>query len=119
MKKLITSVAILCILGIFSFSANSQALYFYVKNNTGITLNSVHVSPAEQDQWGNDIYPYLFESGTEIKVTIPETYGETCMFDMRITDQAGTAVDFMNFDACKLYRLTLIDDTGNYTIENE
>ncbi|MBX7241394.1 MAG: hypothetical protein K1X92_06565 [Bacteroidia bacterium] len=119
MKTKFFSIAFLFSLMFLSTNVNAQELYFYVVNNTGLTLNAVHVSPAESEKWHDDTLPTLFEDGMEIKVTVPAEFGESCMFDMQITDLSGHGVIFPNFDACKLLRITLLDDQGHYTIENE
>jgi len=99
--------------------AFAQALYFNIINKTGETLNNIYVTPAETDNWGKDILPNdLFNDGTTVKVDIPETYGTTCMFDLKITDLNGDAVEFRNIDACKLLNLTLHWD-GTYEVEDE
>jgi DUF4097 and DUF4098 domain-containing protein YvlB len=104
--------------GLFLFStsnSSAQALTFQVTNNTGVTLVDVFVTPAETTNWGNDILPNdLFEDGSTITVTIPETYGETCMFDMKITDLADGNITFTGIDACKLIALQINGD-GTFT----
>jgi len=105
-------VAVISLLGIKN--SNAQALTFNVVNNTGVTLVDVFVTPAEQNNWGNDILPNnLFENGSTISVTIPADYGTTCMFDMKITDGAGGHITFTGIDACKLITLQINGD-GTY-----
>ena len=100
--------------GLSLFSAknsSAQALTYDVVNNTGVTLVDVYVTPSETSNWGNDILPNnLFEDGSTISVTIPADYGETCMFDMKITDLAGGHVTFSGIDACKLIKLQINGD---------
>ena len=92
-------------------NSSAQALTFDVVNNTGITLVDVFVTPAETDNWGSDILPNdLFEAGSTITVTIPDTYGETCMFDMKITDGEGGDITFTGIDACTLITLQINGD---------
>ena len=87
------------------------ALSYDVINNTGVTLIDVFVTAAETNHWGNDILPNdVFENGSTIRVTIPPDYGETCMFDMKITDAAGGHITFTNIDACKLVKLRINGD---------
>lgn len=101
-----------------SSTSYSQALEFYIANNTGVTLNNIYVTPAEQNSWGNDILPQdLFEDQATVKVSIPASYGSTCMFNIKITDLQGNAVVFYNVDACKLHTLTIHWD-GTYEIKN-
>ena len=116
MKKLLFGAAIFCALFLFSTSNTSaQALYFYVTNNTGVTLNNVYVTPAETNNWGSDILPNdLFENASSIRVDIPADYGSTCKFDMKITDLDGNAVIFTGMDACLLHTLTINGD-GTYS----
>lgn len=112
MKKTLFLFAVIAGLSLFAASNSSaQALTFDVVNNTGVTLVDVFVTPAETTNWGNDILPNnLFENGSTITVTIPETYGETCMFDMKITDLADGNITFTGIDACKLITLQINGD---------
>lgn len=112
MKKLLFLFVILAGISIFSANnASAQALTFDVVNNTGVTLVDVFVTPAETADWGNDILPQsLFEDGSTITVTIPASYGETCMFDMKITDGVGGSITFSGIDACRLITLQINGD---------
>ncbi|MCE1165479.1 MAG: hypothetical protein LWX07_08780 [Bacteroidetes bacterium] len=112
MKKLLFLIAIVACVSLFtSKNSSAQELTYQVTNNTGVTLVDVFVSPAEQNHWGNDILPNnLFENGSTITVTIPAEYGQTCMFDMKITDAAGGHITFTNIDACKLIALQINSD---------
>jgi len=116
MKKILLVVAFLAVSFMFAeTSSNSQALYFFVTNNTGLTLNNIYVTPAETTNWGNDILPNdLFEASTSVRVDIPSDYGTTCLFDMKITDLEGSYITFTGMDACKLHTLILNAD-GTYT----
>ena len=112
MKKFLFLLVVIAGLSLFSAkNSSAQALTFDVVNNTGVTLVDVFVTPAETNNWGNDILPNnLFENGSTISVTIPATYGSTCMFDMKITDGAGGHITFSGIDACKLITLQINGD---------
>lgn len=114
-KKLLFLFAITAIISIISVkNSSAQALTYEVVNNTGVTLVDVFVTPAETNHWGDDILPNsVFENGATITVTIPADYGETCMFDMMITDSAGGSITFTGIDACKLVTLQINAD-GTY-----
>jgi hypothetical protein len=116
MRKNILFMFIL-IAGLSLFSAknsSAQALIYDVVNNTGVTLVDVYVTPSETSNWGQDILPNdLFENGSTISVTIPADYGETCKFDMKITDLAGGHITFTGIDACRLIKLQINGD-GTY-----
>ena len=116
MKKLLFAASFFAVFILFSTSNTSaQALYFFVVNNTGVTLNNIYVTPAETNSWGSDILPNdLFENSTSVRVDIPADYGTTCKFDMKITDLEGNAVIFTGMDACKLHTLTINWD-GTYS----
>jgi len=115
MKKYLFLFAVIAVISLFSTkNSSAQALTYDVVNNTGVTLVDVFVTPAETNNWGNDILPNsLFENGMTITVTIPEDYGSTCMFDMKITDAAGGHITFTGIDACKLVTLQINGD-GTY-----
>lgn len=120
MKKLLFLFVLAAGLSFYSpKDASAQALVFDVINNTGVTLVDVFVTPAETSNWGNDILPQsLFENGTTISVSIPEDYGTTCMFDMKITDGVGGSITFTGIDACKLVTLQINGDgTFSYVAE--
>lgn len=116
MKKLLFLLILLSGISLFSAKDSSaQALSFQVINNTGFTLSDIFVSPAESNNWGSDILPNdLFENGSTVTVNIPAEFGETCMFDMKITDTEGAYVVFTNIDACKLVTLQINGD-GTFT----
>jgi len=116
MKKFIFLASVFAALFLFATaSSNSQALYFFVNNNTGVTLNNIYVTPSENTDWGNDILPNdLFDDQTSVRVDIPADYGTTCLFDMKITDLEGNSVIFTGMDACKLHTLTINWD-GTYS----
>jgi hypothetical protein len=117
-KALFLFAAGLCLFLFNASQTNSQALGFYIVNNTGVTLNNIYVSPAESNNWGNDILPNdMFENQSTVMVTIPADYGATCKFDIKITDIPGNAVIFTNVDACKLHTLTIHWD-GTYEVQN-
>ena len=115
MKKFVFLLAIIAGLSFFGAKDSSaQALTYDVINNTGVDLVDVFVTPAETQNWGNDILPgALFTNGSTISVTIPADYGTTCMFDMKITDAVGGHITFTGIDACKLITLKINGD-GTY-----
>ncbi|MBX7046245.1 MAG: hypothetical protein K1X86_10440 [Ignavibacteria bacterium] len=120
MKKLLFLVVIAAGLSFFSpKNSSAQALTFDVVNNTGVTLVDIFVTPAESNNWGNDILPNdLFDNGSTVTVNIPADYGQTCMFDMKITDGAGGHITFTGIDACKLIKLQINGDgTFSYLAE--
>lgn len=120
MKKILFLIAVVfCISFFTSQNSYSQSLGFYIANNTGVTLNNIYVTPAESDNWGDDILPQdLFNDQTTVMVYIPESYGETCMFDIKITDLEGNSVTFTNVDACALHTLRINWD-GTFEVINE
>ncbi len=116
MKKLVFLLVVIAGMSFFSATnSNAQALTYDVVNNTGVDLVDVFVTPAETNNWGNDILPQaIFANGSTITVTIPADYGTTCMFDMKITDAVGGHVTFTGIDACKLVTLQINGD-GTYS----
>lgn len=111
-RKVMFFLVVLAVISFFSVkNSSAQALTYDVVNNTGVTLVDIYVSPAESNNWGNDILPNnLFENGSTVTVTIPAEYGSSCMFDMKITDGNGSHITFTNIDACKLIKLQINGD---------
>lgn len=120
MKKLMIATVAICGFILFnSTHSYSQALYFFIENKTGFTLNEINVTPAETADWGSDILPNdLLYNNNKVEVNIPATYGSTCFFDLRISDLEGGAVIYYNLDACKLLTITIYAD-GTADLLNE
>ncbi len=120
MKKITVTLLVFC--GMFVLSTvntHAQELFFYITNKTGFTCNTIQVTPSETTDWGSDILPGdFFQKDAKVKVTIPEGYGTTCMFDIKITDMQGGSVVYYDIDACKLLNITIFAD-GSATVENE
>ena len=112
MKTILFLALLIAGLSFFSVkNSSAQALTFDVVNNTGITLVGIFVTPAETNNWGNDILPNdLLEDGSTIEVSIPDDYEETCMFDMKITDGMDGEIIFTGIDACTLIKLQINGD---------
>jgi hypothetical protein len=118
MRKLILSAALFFALFLVSATnSHAQALTFQIVNNTGVTLNNLYVTPSETTNWGHDILPNdMFDAGSTVTVSIPADYGQTCKFDIKITDVPGNYVYFKNVDACTLKVLTIHWD-GTYEMQ--
>jgi len=117
MKKSLLVLAMFMGLLFVAQHSNAQALTFQIVNNTGVTLNNLYVTPSETNNWGSDILPQsMFDAGSTVTVTIPADYGQTCAFDIKITDVPGNYVYFKNVDACKLKVLTIHWD-GTYEMQ--
>ncbi|MCP4439607.1 MAG: hypothetical protein GY810_11750, partial [Aureispira sp.] len=111
MKKLIGLCSFVLLL---STSAFSQALTFDIHNETGIDLYGVFVSPNEDPNWGEDVLPTeLFSAETTVKIDIGEDYGESCSFDVKVTDGEGSEIVFEGVDLCELRSIILYED-GSY-----
>jgi hypothetical protein len=95
----------------------SQALTFSITNNTGYDLYGLYLSPAEDSNWGEDLLGEMFTNGSEVTVDIGEQYGETCMFDIRITIDASEETDivFSQADLCRIWTIILNED-GTYDV---
>lgn len=81
-------------------------LVFWIVNDTDIDLYGVYVSASVDDDWGEDILPDTFDSGTTVKVTIPIDRNTMCVQDIKITDHHGEGVVFSEIDFCELSTLT-------------
>ena len=98
-------------------STQAQSLYFYLYNNTGYTISKVYVSPSEYSSWGYNLIPgkRVYDEN-QLYVFIPNTYGNTCYFDVKVVASNGKWWKFTNLDMCDLYRLS-INWNGTYRTE--
>ncbi len=115
MKRLITwyvSIALLC--GMVSFaSAAGMDNDFVLINETGYTLDSVYVSPAKFNDWGEDIMGRdILVDGDEVLITFHSAEGHS-IYDLQVIYDDGTAAVWSNLKLPNIETLTIRYDRAN------
>jgi hypothetical protein len=80
---------------------------FTLHNNTGVSINKLHISPHRADEWGEDILGQdtLADGETlNIKFSRHETAAH---WDLRIEDKEGNSVVWENLNLLEISEVTL------------
>ncbi|WP_409523161.1 hypothetical protein [Nitrincola sp. MINF-07-Sa-05] len=90
-------LALLVLLSTFALPAFAADYYVDVTNNTGYQIDYMHVSPADAQNWeedvlGNNVMP----NGTTQRVTL--TGYNSSIFDIRLIDSDGDSYTFWDID---------------------
>jgi hypothetical protein len=90
-----------------SLAAQNKVLDFKLVNKTGVDIEKIFISPADVNDWEEDILDiHILKNGEtlEVKFSVDETKK---IWDLKIEDHEGTAVIWENLDLSKVAVLTL------------
>lgn len=81
---------------------------FSVVNNTGMTLTAVYISPAESDNWGDDVIPTdMVGDGEKFDFTFTGVSPDQCSWDIQFTGEDGVDYYLREVDLCRTSTITL------------
>ena len=92
---------------------------FTVVNKTGVEIYALFVSPADQNEWGEDILgkdTLPAGESTEIEFDPEE---EAAKWDLRIQDKDGNAIEWTDLDLTEIAKVTLFYENGKGTAKVE
>ena len=106
MKRVMFAVCLAVVLaGSVALMAGNQD--FVLVNRTGLAIHELYVSPANDNEWGEDVLGKDVLRNGET-VTIQFSHKETeCLWDMKVVDEDGDDVIWEDFDLCKAKQITL------------
>src|SRR5436309_3026128 len=100
MKRLLFSAVLfsLVCIPLGSVSARSAMqnakLDFTLINKTGLAIHELYVSPAKDDQWGEDILGRdVLKDGGKLDITFSPK-SKACVWDMKIVDEEKDSVEW-------------------------
>jgi len=88
-------------------AAQNKVLDFKIVNKTGVTIEKIFISPADVNDWEEDVMDVnVLEPGetVEVKFSVDETKK---IWDLKVEDHEGTAIIWENLDLSKVNVLTL------------
>ncbi len=110
MKRNLFSLLLTGFLVSFATLASASDADFKLVNKTGYQIDSVYVSPAKADEWGNDIMgKAAVPDGTTVDITFAHG-GSQCHFDLRVEYNDGDKAEWTNIDLCKYEKISLFWD---------
>lgn len=90
---------------------------FTVVNKTGVVINALYISPADKDDWEEDILgkDQLADGETlDIKFNREE---KTDKWDLKVEDSKGNSIEWHDLDLLKISEVTLHYKDGKGTAE--
>jgi hypothetical protein len=116
-RRMTLSVFAACVV-IASLTAPAVAqskLDFTLKNDTGLVITELYVSPNTSDNWEEDVLGKdVLEHGASLDIAFSRTE-KTCLWDLKIIDDEDDAVEWENLDLCKASHITLMYKGGKPT----
>ena len=80
---------------------------FTLINKTGFDFIDVYISPADQNQWSEDLTLGLFNNFEQKDLRI-KTKSEICSYDLKAVRLDSTELVFKNLNLCKMLIVTLL-----------
>ncbi|PKL83246.1 MAG: hypothetical protein CVV24_06035 [Ignavibacteriae bacterium HGW-Ignavibacteriae-3] len=98
-----------------SMSTFAQVQDFTLVNKTGVTIHHVYITQHDSDTWGEDILGKdVFMDGDETDVSF-HPIEDVCLWDLKIDDADGNAIQWSSIDLCKWVTVTLHWDGSKAT----
>lgn len=117
LKKLIFIVALFFICSIGLLAQGKQD--FTIVNKTGVIIDQLHITQNDSDEWGEDILGQdVLDLEQECDITF-NSKEDVCMWDFRVTDSDGNALEWEKIDLCKAVKITLFYKDGKGWAEIE
>jgi len=89
MKKFALITGLFFFAGVFALHAQNLPSVRIV-NNTGFSLYYIYASPAESDDWGDDLLgDDMLEDGDYITIKLPQPLNITNVYDFGVQDEDG------------------------------
>ena len=92
---------------------------FTLVNKTGVEIHALYVSPADQNDWGEDILGKdTLPAGQSAEISFdPEEEAEK--WDLRVQDKEGNAIEWSDLDLTEIAKVTLFYEGGKATAKVE
>ncbi len=106
MKRCILIALIIGMVISAGVSAQNEVKFTLV-NKTGFDLIDIYISPADQNQWGEDLSLGVFNN-LEAKDFTIKTTEKICLYDLKAVKPDSTELIFKNVNLCKMLIVTLL-----------
>lgn len=116
MKKFIGFVAVFALALISAAWAGKQD--FILVNRTGVDIAQIFISSAAVDNWEEDLLgeDEILPDGNEVRIHFSSDE-DAELWDLRVVDSDGTALDFQRLKLTEIARVTLTLEDGEPTAD--
>jgi len=120
MKKAVIHFAVLLVVCLAAKVYAQEAKQdFTIVNKTGVIINELHIAPTDSDEWGEDILGKdALDVDEECDIQF-DSKEDVCLWDLRIADSDGNAIEWEKIDLCKAVKVTLFYKDGKAWAEIE
>ena len=92
---------------------------FTLVNKTGVEIDKLFISPHDADSWQEDILGRdTLPDGQSVDIKFHRSE-KAAMWDMRIEDSKGNAIEWENLNLLEISKITLHYENGKATAETE
>ena len=92
---------------------------FTLVNKTGVEIYGLYVSPADQNEWGEDILGKdTLPAGESTDIEF-EAEEKAAKWDLRVLDKDGNSIDWTDLNLMEISKVTLNYDGGKATAKVE
>ena len=96
-------------------AAQNAKLDFTLVNKTGLTIHELYVSPAKDDEWGDDILGKdVLKNNEKLDISFSPK-AKACAWDLKIVDEDKDSVEWTNLNFCEANEITLLYEKGKPT----
>ncbi len=106
MKKYYLTLLLYSIIFYQTVPAQNEVLFTLV-NKTGFDFIDIYISPADQNQWSEDLTLGLFNNYEQKDLRL-KTNSEICSYDLKAVRLDSTELVFKNLNLCKMLIVTLL-----------
>jgi hypothetical protein len=80
---------------------------FTLVNKTGLSIDELYLSPANDNEWGEDVLGKdVLKTGESVKIKFSHKESE-CTWDMKIVDEEKDDIVWEDINLCKATQITL------------
>ncbi|MGI8820457.1 MAG: argininosuccinate lyase [Chthoniobacterales bacterium] len=113
----------LCLAAGLLFAVTNNSLAgdqdFTLVNKTGVEIHNLHVSPADKDEWGEDILGQdTLADGESAEITF-KAKEEAEKWDLKVADKSGNSIEWSDLNLLEISEVTLHYEDGKATAEVE
>jgi hypothetical protein len=115
MKKLLS----LCLSAVLVLASQTASFAgdqdFKLNNKTGVEINALYVSPADKNEWGEDILGQdTLAAGASVEIEFSPKE-EAAKWDLRVEDKEGNSIEWTDLDLTEISEVTLNYANGKAT----
>jgi hypothetical protein len=105
--SLLAVVAMVGLVAVGTRTAKADQRDFTFINNSSYIITHLYVAPSSSNDWGEDILgTSVLGPGESVFVYFMRFDGNTCYYDIRVTDESGEDHEEYQFDLCSLDTIT-------------